>query len=231
MFCRGILMGGSGKMAGMKALEAYRLGLFSQLVGFRFNGVEIIERIKPAEGALMAVAKKHVDALNNRNKETIDLVTTLDAIIVKNGFPFPGQPKTLDEYVAWAKAIRESTLAAAGGDVQVETAFHLGYALGDATTTASLGSMVEDLLTQVPDHPFLNKEADALLVSLANTRKQLVLLKDSPALPEKACAAAREAVVLVVNPPANHALAARILREMVKSLTPVREKLLDIFGT
>ena len=213
----------------MKTLEAFQLGLFAQLVGFRFNGVEVIERIKPAEGGLLAMAKKHVAALNQRNQETIDLGMKLDALLEKSGITSPGRPRTLEEYLAWSAAIRERTLAAGEGDVQAQTAYHLGHALGETVATASLGSMVADLRSQAPDHAYLAQRAAELAARLANARRQLELLQESPALPEATRAAAREAAALVVPSDADPVAAARGLRALAQALTPVRERMVHSF--
>jgi hypothetical protein len=213
----------------MKTLEAFQLGLFAQLVGFRFHGVEVIERIKPAEGNLLAVAKKHVAALNQRNQETIDLVMRLDALLEKNGVASPGRPRTLDEYLTWSAALRERTLAATAGDVQAQTAFNLGHALGAATATASVGSMIEDLRSQAAENAYLRQRATAMHTELASARKQLELLQGSPALPDEARAAAREAAAQLAPPEGDPAAAARALRATVHALTPLRERLLALF--
>lgn len=213
----------------MKTLEAFQLGLFAQLVGFRFQGVEVIERIKPAEGDLLAVAKKHVAALNQRNQETIELVMKLDALLEQNGITSPGRPRTLEEYLGWSAAIRERTLAGGEGDVQVQTAYNLGHALGETVATAGLGSMVADLRTQARDHAYLVQRTAEIAARLANARRQLELLQESPALPDAAREVAREAAARVAPPDADPVAAARALRALAQGLTPMRERLLQIF--
>jgi hypothetical protein len=167
-------------------LAALKLGYAPARVGFRFNAIEILQRLQPAEPPLLEVVNAWMTAINARGAEVVQSVLTVERLMLDVGLTPAERPGTYAQYVSWARAAHDQVSQALAGRIGEMSAFLLGLNLADFMTTVALEELVADLRRQVPEHPFLGAQAGALAEARARGLVDLRLAASSTGLPPTA---------------------------------------------
>lgn len=167
-------------------LAAFQLGYAATRVGFRFNAVEVLQRLQPAEPPLLDPVNAWMTALNERRAEIVHNVLAVERLMGAAGLAPPERPQTYAQYQSWAATAVDRSSTWLSAKVAENAAFLLGLALGDLATTLALEVLVGDLLAAEPAHPFLTAQAAALAGARTRGLAELRLAAKSTGVPAAA---------------------------------------------
>lgn len=155
--------------------HAYEVGFTTLHIGFHFNGAAILEVARRTAGApLVARVDQLLAGWPARGPKIVAAVRLVEQRSRDAGIATPTQPpRDLDEYLAWADAIRkgvEASLADREGVPQAERierwkrkwTYLLGTTIGDAVQVLELGAMIALMRDAEPAHEWLRAQGKAL---------------------------------------------------------------------
>jgi hypothetical protein len=225
-------------MGTLSAHHAYLLGFTPQLLGVFFNGLLVLERARrTAEGGLA----EHIDGylkdwVPSRGGDVVSNVHLVEALLGTAGKDVGEPPQTIEAFYAWSDRVNKATYQAAKETFDGETdtakktelfrvrlAQDLGQQMGDVVHTANIGSLVQALLQEAPDHELLAAQATRLGDAQRSIVGQLEkVLSYTEGYPDIQAEVKRVIAVLRAAPDAGakeyHALVAVGLQETVQKL-------------
>jgi hypothetical protein len=184
----------------------FLLGYLPSATGVPFQCLELVAMLEPgAPPALLARCRELLARLREGNRETVDNVLAVEALLRHERLSIPPRPQTAAEFFAWLAPIRQAAprtvqpLSASGGVMA------LGFFLADLLVTLRVGVETLLLLDAAPEHVPAQAQLAVSVQGVAGARHNLDQALRHPATPEPVRAIGRRIAERVAQAPALNA--------------------------
>ncbi len=215
-------------------VPSFLLGYLPTATGIPFQCLDLFAQLeKDAPPALLDKSHELTERLRASNRETVDNVLAVEALLQHVKLAAPARPHTAADYFAWLAQIRPAASTTVQPMSRAGGALVLGFFLADLLVTMKVEVATLEISAVAPQHPPVLAQLAASAQAVGSARQNLDQALRHPALPEPARTIGRrlaDQVAQAANPNLTQPLSARLaaLETAVAALQKGKDELVAV---